>query len=175
MPIWISYLGNQILLSGSSLGNVFYNSAALPYMYSKYCIWKTNTWTVSCLQHKMSAPSDFPMTAKSQTTRRLRPTRRIPTRPSVLLDWRRLSRPPRLLLTPRPSPVLYRGRGTNFFRGSPFRSVTFQASELALLRNSEWHGMSTFFSRITENVPSLFRGIFSERNSVPNSSRIYFV
>ncbi len=29
-------------------------------------------------------------------------------------------------------------------------------------------GMSTFFRRITEVVPSLFRGIFSERNSVAN-------
>ena len=28
--------------------------------------------------------------------------------------------------------------------------------------------MSTFFRGITETVPSLFRGIFSERNSVPN-------
>ena len=28
--------------------------------------------------------------------------------------------------------------------------------------------MSTFFRGITEAIPSLFRGIFSERNSVPN-------
>jgi hypothetical protein len=28
--------------------------------------------------------------------------------------------------------------------------------------------MSTFFREITETVPSLFCGIFSERNSVPN-------
>jgi hypothetical protein len=28
--------------------------------------------------------------------------------------------------------------------------------------------MSAFFRGITETVPSLFRGIFSERNSVPN-------
>ncbi len=28
--------------------------------------------------------------------------------------------------------------------------------------------MSTFVRGITETVPSLFRGIFSERNSVPN-------
>jgi hypothetical protein len=28
--------------------------------------------------------------------------------------------------------------------------------------------MSTFFRGITETIPSLFRGIFSERNSVPN-------
>jgi hypothetical protein len=30
--------------------------------------------------------------------------------------------------------------------------------------------MSTFFRGITEIIPSLFRGIFSERNSVPNPS-----
>jgi hypothetical protein len=29
-------------------------------------------------------------------------------------------------------------------------------------------GMSTFFRGITESIPSLFRGIFSERNSVAN-------
>ncbi len=150
---------------------------------------------MSCLQHKMSAPSDLPMTAKSQTTHRLRPTRRIPTRPSFLLNWRRLSRPPpRLPLTPRPSLVLYRERDKFFprnsvpfhsvlfrfvpFRTVPFRTVPFQASKLAKLaipRNSERLGMSTFFRRITETVPALFRGIFSERNSVPNPSRIYFV
>jgi hypothetical protein len=49
-----------------------------------------------------------------------------------------------------------------------FCSVPFRASELALPRNSECLGMSTFFRGITETVPSLFRGIFSERNSVPN-------
>jgi hypothetical protein len=52
---------------------------------------------------------------------------------------------------------------TIFFRGIPFRSVPFRASELALPRNSECLGMSTFFRGITETVPSLFRGIFSER------------
>jgi hypothetical protein len=57
---------------------------------------------------------------------------------------------------------------TIFFRGIPFRSVPFRASELALPRNSECLGMSTFFRGITETIPSLFRGIFSERNSVPN-------
>ncbi len=31
-------------------------------------------------------------------------------------------------------------------------------------------GMSTFFSRITESIPILFRGIFSEGNSVANSA-----
>ncbi len=54
------------------------------------------------------------------------------------------------------------------FRSVPFRSVSFRASELALPRNSECLGMSTFFRGITETVPSLFCGIFSERNSVPN-------
>jgi hypothetical protein len=57
---------------------------------------------------------------------------------------------------------------TIFSRGIPFRSLPFRASELALPRNSECLGMSTFFRGITETVPSLFRGIFSERNSVPN-------
>jgi len=57
-----------------------------------------------------------------------------------------------------------------FFRGIPFRSVSFRASELALPQNSECLGMSTFFRGITETVPRLFRGIFSERNSVPNPS-----
>jgi hypothetical protein len=59
-------------------------------------------------------------------------------------------------------------RKTSFFRGIPFRSVPFRASELALPQNSEYLGMSTFFRGITEIIPSLFRGIFSERNSVPN-------
>jgi hypothetical protein len=54
------------------------------------------------------------------------------------------------------------------FRGIPYRSVPFRASELALPRNSECIGMSTFFRGITEYVPSLLRGIFSEGNSVPN-------
>ncbi len=55
--------------------------------------------------------------------------------------------------------------GVIFF---PWNFVPFRASELALPRNSEYLGMSTFFRGITETVPSLFRGIFSERNSVPN-------
>jgi hypothetical protein len=59
-------------------------------------------------------------------------------------------------------------RKTSFFRGIPFHSVPFRASEWSLPRNSECLGMSTFFRGITEIVPSLFRGIFSERNSVPN-------
>ncbi len=53
----------------------------------------------------------------------------------------------------------------DYFRAN---SVPFRASELALPRNSECLGMSTFFRGITETVPSLFRGIFSERYSVPN-------
>jgi hypothetical protein len=57
---------------------------------------------------------------------------------------------------------------TYFFRGIPFRFIPFRTSELALPRKSEFLGMSTFFRGITETVPSLFRGIFSERNSVPN-------
>jgi hypothetical protein len=52
---------------------------------------------------------------------------------------------------------------TIFSPGIPFRSVPFLASELALPRNSECLGMSTFFRGITETVLSLFRGIFSER------------
>jgi hypothetical protein len=59
----------------------------------------------------------------------------------------------------------------HFFCGIPFRSVLLRASELALPHNSECLGMSTFFRRITEIIPSLFRGIFSERNSVPNPSQ----
>jgi hypothetical protein len=55
-----------------------------------------------------------------------------------------------------------------FFCGIPFRSVPFRASELALPRNSECLGMGIFFRGITETVPSLFRRIFSERNSVTN-------
>ncbi len=51
-----------------------------------------------------------------------------------------------------------------------FHSVPFRASELALPRNSECLGTSAFFRGITETVPSLFRGIFSERNYVPNPS-----
>jgi hypothetical protein len=43
-----------------------------------------------------------------------------------------------------------------------------QALELALPRNSECLRMSTFFHRITDTVLSLFRKIFSERNSDPN-------
>ncbi len=49
-----------------------------------------------------------------------------------------------------------------------FHSVPFRASELALPPNSECLGMRAFFRGITETIPSLFRGIFSEQNSVPN-------
>ncbi len=47
-------------------------------------------------------------------------------------------------------------------------AIPFRASELVLPRNWECRGMSTFFSRLTETVPSIFRGILSERNFVPN-------
>ena len=59
---------------------------------------------------------------------------------------------------------------TSFFRGIPFRSLPFRASELTLPCTSKCLGMSTFFCGITKNVPSLFRGIFSEQNSVANPS-----
>jgi hypothetical protein len=54
------------------------------------------------------------------------------------------------------------------FFSTEFYSVPFQASELALPRNSECLGMSTLFRGITESVPSLFRVIFLDPNSVPN-------
>jgi hypothetical protein len=37
--------------------------------------------------------------------------------------------------------------------------------------NTEFRGMSTFFRGITKTVPSLFRGIFSERNFDGNPSK----
>ncbi len=49
-----------------------------------------------------------------------------------------------------------------------FRLIPFRASELNLPWTSESLGMSTFFRGIT--VPSLFRGIFLKRNSIPNPS-----
>ncbi len=64
--------------------------------------------------------------------------------------------------------ILLLFRKTSFFLGIPFRFVSFRASELALLRNSECLGMSAFFRGITEIVPSLFRRILAEWNSVPN-------
>jgi hypothetical protein len=56
--------------------------------------------------------------------------------------------------------ILVLFRKTNFFRGIPFHSVLFRASELALPRNLERLGMSAFFRGIAETVPSIFRGIF---------------
>jgi hypothetical protein len=47
-------------------------------------------------------------------------------------------------------------------------SVPFRGSELALLRNSECLRVSTFLRKITETVPSIFHGIFSEQNFVSN-------
>jgi hypothetical protein len=52
----------------------------------------------------------------------------------------------------------------HYFRGIPLRSVRFRTTKLALLMNTEFRGMSTFFRGITKTFPSLFRGIFSERN-----------
>jgi hypothetical protein len=71
---------------------------------------------------------------------------------------------------------MYRGRQSDqrgcasfvklyFF--AEFLSFLFRASELALPRNSECLGMSTFFRGITETVPSLFRGIFSDEIPFP--------
>jgi hypothetical protein len=52
---------------------------------------------------------------------------------------------------------------TNFFCRIPFYSKL-----RTLPWTSECLGLSTFFRGITATVPSLFRGISSERNSVPN-------
>jgi hypothetical protein len=49
-------------------------------------------------------------------------------------------------------------------------SVPFQASELTLLRTSECLGMNPFFRGIIESIPSLFRRINSEQNSVASPS-----
>ncbi len=54
---------------------------------------------------------------------------------------------------------------TNFFHAIFFRSKLWN-------RISECLGMGTFFRGITEVVPSLFRGIFSERNSAANPNRL---
>ncbi len=51
-----------------------------------------------------------------------------------------------------------------------FRSVSFRVMEWTLPKYSESHGMSTLFRGITKTVPSLFRGIFSERNFDGNPS-----
>jgi hypothetical protein len=51
--------------------------------------------------------------------------------------------------------------------GIPFRTIpSFGIDSSAW--SSKCLGISTFFRGITETVQSLFRGIFSERNSVPN-------
>jgi hypothetical protein len=47
-------------------------------------------------------------------------------------------------------------------------SVPFRAFQLTLQWTSQCLGMTTFFRRITEMVPSIFSGIFSEQNTVPN-------
>jgi hypothetical protein len=52
----------------------------------------------------------------------------------------------------------------HYFRGIPFRSVRFRTTKLTLSMNTEFRRMSTFFRGITETVPCLFRGFFSERN-----------
>ncbi len=64
----------------------------------------------------------------------------------------------------------YSGCFAKLIFSAEYRSVPFRASELAFPRKSECLGMSTFFRGITETVPSLFRGIFSEQNSVPNTT-----
>jgi hypothetical protein len=49
-----------------------------------------------------------------------------------------------------------------FFRGIP--SDLFRTSEWVIPRHTEFREISTFFRGITKTVPSLFRGICSERN-----------
>jgi hypothetical protein len=46
--------------------------------------------------------------------------------------------------------------------------LPFRASESTLPETLECLGMSTFFRGITKPIPSLFRGVFSEQNSVAN-------
>ncbi len=69
----------------------------------------------------------------------------------------------------------YSGCFVKLIFSAEFRSVPFRSSELALPRKLECLGMSTFFRGITETITSLFRGIFSERNSVPNPTRWWFL
>jgi hypothetical protein len=58
---------------------------------------------------------------------------------------------------------------TNLFRRIPFHAVLFRASELALPRNLGMPWNEHFLPRNNGNrFLSLFRGIYSERNSVPN-------
>jgi hypothetical protein len=59
----------------------------------------------------------------------------------------------------------------HYFRGIPFHFLRLHTTKLVLLMNTEFRGMSTFFRGITKTVPSLFRGIFSERNFHGNPSR----
>ena len=56
------------------------------------------------------------------------------------------------------------------FHSAPFRSVPSFGIDSSVILGM--HRMSTFIRGITETVPSLFRGIFSERNSVPNPSHM---
>jgi hypothetical protein len=51
------------------------------------------------------------------------------------------------------------------FHSVPFRS---ELRNWLFPRNSECLGISVFFRGITETVSSLFRGIFSEQNYIPN-------
>ncbi len=54
---------------------------------------------------------------------------------------------------------------SNFiFSRNLFRSFPFRTSEWAILRGTKFRGISIFFRGITKTVPSIFRGIFSERN-----------
>jgi hypothetical protein len=48
--------------------------------------------------------------------------------------------------------------------------VPFRVMEWTLPKYSESHGMSTLFRGMTKTIPSLFRGIFSERNFDGNPS-----
>jgi hypothetical protein len=49
------------------------------------------------------------------------------------------------------------------FCGTPFCSIQFRIAKLTYPRHSASHGKSTLFRGITKAIPSLFRGIFSER------------
>ncbi len=51
----------------------------------------------------------------------------------------------------------------SLFRGTPFCSILFRIAKLTFPRHSASHGKSTLFRGITKAIPSLFRGIFSER------------
>ncbi len=60
-------------------------------------------------------------------------------------------------------------RGTENSRNSVPNPYAEEKTTQNSVRNSE----CTFFRGITETVPSLFRGVFSERNSVPTTSSEY--